>query len=296
MLIGNIIKDNEAFYQSQGYSMQPWDSFDYNLLDHIRCIKKAGRGDNSTFNDCIIMADTETSKKRKLEYALKNGKKVIQAYDNHVVAFTVSIRAYGMNIVTLFGHKPSELVECLTLIHNVLPGKKTTVYFHNLSYDYTFIRKFLFRAWGHPESALNVKSHDPIYIRFGNGIELRDSLILFQRSLDKVAKDFNVEHQKALGKWDYDKLRHQSDSFTPEELEYIEHDTLAGVEALDNLGQINNEEDHDQGQYAEEDGGEDRAVQVQDGKIHTGLGQAVCHTRFLTAVDRYAAKVTEQHS
>lgn len=233
MLIGNIIKNNEAFYQSQGYSMQPWDSYDYNLLDHIRCIKKAGRGDNSTFNDCIIMADTETSKKRKMEYALKNGKKVIQAYDNHVVAFTVSIRAYGMNIVTLFGHKPSELVECLTLIHNVLPGKKTTVYFHNLSYDYTFIRKFLFRSWGHPESALNVKSHDPIYIRFGNGIELRDSLILFQRSLDKVAKDFNVEHQKALGKWDYDKIRHQSDSFSPEELEYIEHDTLAGVEALD---------------------------------------------------------------
>lgn len=233
MLIGNIINDNTMFYQSQGYSMQPWDSFDYEILNRIRCIKKAGVGDNSTYNDCLIMADTETSKKHQITYILKNGKKVVEAYDNHVVAFTVSIRAYGLNICTLFGHKPSELIECLNRIRRVLPGKKTIIYFHNLAYDYTFLRKFMYKSWGFPESQLNVKSHEPIYIRFENGLEFRDSLILFQRSLDKVAKDFNVEHQKALGKWDYDKLRHQSDDFSPDELEYIEHDTLAGVEALD---------------------------------------------------------------
>ena len=240
MLIGNVIKNNEAFYQSQGYSMQPWDSYTYENLDHIRCIKKAGVGDNSSYNDCIIMADTETSKKHKIEYKLKNGKRIVEAYDNHVVAFTVSIRAYGRNIVTLFGHKPSELVECLSKIQRILPGKKTIIYFHNLAYDYTFLRKFFYRAWGFPESALNVKSHEPIYIRFANGLEFRDSLILFQRSLDKVAKDFNVEHQKALGKWDYDKIRMQDDEFNPDELEYIEHDTLAGVEAIDAFKQALN--------------------------------------------------------
>lgn len=233
MLIGNIIKDNTAFYESQGYQMVPWDSFDYTLLGKIRSIKKAGRGSHELYNDVVIMADTETSKKKQNAIYYKRGKKLMEVYDNHVVAFTVSLRAYGCNIVTLFGHKPSELVECLEKIHRAMSGERTIVYFHNLSYDYTFERKFMFKKWGYPVSALNVKSHEPIFIRFANGIEFRDSLILFQRSLDKVGKDFNVEHQKASGKWDYDVIRHQSTEFTPEELEYIEHDTLCGVEALD---------------------------------------------------------------
>lgn len=237
MLIGNVIKDNTAFYESQGYQMIPWDSFDYSLLDRIRSIRKAGRGSNELYNDIIIMADTETSKKREGVTVYKKGKKYMEVYDNHVVAFTVSLRAYGLNIATLFGHKPSDLALCLEKIHNSMHGEKTLIYFHNLSYDYTFMRKFYFKRWGFPTSALNVKSHEPIFIRFANGIEFRDSLILFQRSLDKVGKDFNVEHQKASGKWQYDKIRSQSDEFSLEELEYIEHDTLCGVEALDAMKQ-----------------------------------------------------------
>ena len=46
----------------------------------------------------------------------------------------------------------------------------------------------------------------------------------------------NVDHKKAVGKWDYLKIRNQSyDHFSDEELEYIEHDTLAGVECIDKL-------------------------------------------------------------
>lgn len=233
MLIGDVIRNNTAYYESLGYHMVPWDSFDYSILDKIRCIKKAGRGSHELYNDVIIMADTETSKKKPNAVYYKNGKKMMEVYDNHVVAFTVSIRAYGCNIVTLFGHRPSELVMCLEKVHNSMHGEKTLIFFHNLSYDYTFERKFMFKRWGFPVSALNVKSHEPIFIRFANGIEFRDSLILFQRSLEKVGADFNVEHQKATGFWDYEKIRNQADDFTPEELEYIEHDTLCGVEALD---------------------------------------------------------------
>lgn len=235
MSIGNIIKENTLYYESLGYKYQSWDSFDYTCLEHIRSIKKAGRGDNSTYNDVIIMADIETSKKRQNVVTYIKDKKVIESFDNHVVAFTVSIRAYGLNIVTLYGHRPSELVICLENIHKAMSGRKTLIYFHNLAYDYTFLRKFMFIKWGEPDSQLNVKPHEPIFIRFNNGIEFRDSLILFQRSLEKAGKDFNVEHQKASGKWEYDKLRNQSDEFDSDELEYIEHDTLCGVEIIDAL-------------------------------------------------------------
>ncbi len=61
---------------------------------------------------------------------------------------------------------------------------------------------------------------------------LKDSLILSQRSLEKWAIDLNVEHKKAVGKWDYDKIRTQHENYTSEEFEYIEHDTLSGIECI----------------------------------------------------------------
>lgn len=206
------------------YKLLSFDCYNYKKLNNIMYIRRSGRGNNDSYNDCIIMADTETSKKRKDE-----------VYHNHVCAFTISIRAYHKNIVTLYGHKPTEFITSVKKIHGAMQGDKTIIYFHNLAYDYVFLRKFLFEAFGTPVKLLATKSHYPIYIEFNNGIILRDSLILAQRSLEKWAKDMEVEHTKAVGKWDYTKIRSQSYVFNDEELEYIEHDTLAGVECIDKL-------------------------------------------------------------
>lgn len=204
------------------YSFRYYKFFDFNILKNIIYIKRPGKGQNDTYNDVLIMADTETSK----EEAGKICK-------NYVVAWTISIRAFDENIVTLYGTKPSEMITCIGKMIMAMPGDKTVIYFHNLPYDWTFLRKFMMREWGTPEHQLNVKPHYPITVSFANGIILRDSLILAQRSLDKWAKDLNVRHQKATGFWDYDKVRQQNGSrFTPHEKTYIEHDTLAGVECL----------------------------------------------------------------
>lgn len=236
MTVTELYNIRKKQFNTIGYSMQLWSDYDYSILSNIMYIKKAGRGNNESYNDVIIMLDTETSKKRATEYKTDtHGVKKPIAYPNHVVAFTVSIRAFETNIVTLYGHKPSELAECIEKIHDNMQGLNTIMYIHNLAYDWVFIRKFLFVKMGYPIKQLNTKSHYPISISFKNGIELRDSLILFQRSLDKAGKDFNVEHQKANGKWDYDKFRNQDEDFTSDELEYIEHDTLCGVECIDAL-------------------------------------------------------------
>lgn len=218
------------------YKMEYWESWDYSILGRIRTLYRRGRGreDRPSYNDVLIMADTETSKKHKNEYREeKDGTKVAIPVHNHVVAFTVSIRAYHHNIVTLWGRRPSDLAAALDRIQDNLPGQRTIVFFHNLSYDWVFIRKFLFRIWGKPVSQLNTKPHYPIYIEFDCGVILRDSLILAQRKLEKWAKDMDVTHKKAAGYWDYDRIRNQYEEFTADELTYIEHDTLAGVECID---------------------------------------------------------------
>lgn len=218
------------------YKMEYWDAWDYSILGRIRTLRRRGRGqeERPSYNDVIIMADTETSKKHPNEYRTeRDGTKVAIPVHNHVVAFTVSIRAYHHNLVTLWGRRPSDLAETLERIRVNLLGERTFIFFHNLSYDWVFIRRFLFRVWGYPVHQLNTKPHFPISIEFGTGMILRDSLILAQRKLEKWAKDLGVTHKKAAGFWDYDRVRSQYEDFTPEELTYIEHDTLAGVECID---------------------------------------------------------------
>lgn len=221
-----LIDLRRAYFEELGYIRSHYQSFDYNILSKILYEKRSGRGDNDSYNDCIIMLDTETSKKID---------DPSQIWRNHVVCFTISIRTMHHNICTLYGHRPSELVDALDRILQHLKGDRTLVYVHNLPYDWVFIRKFLFKKFGNPEKQLNVKPHYPINIEFHNGLILRDSLILSQKSLDRWANDLEVEHRKLKGSWDYDKIRNQSDTFTPEELDYAEYDTLAGVECIDKL-------------------------------------------------------------
>ena len=224
-----LYRIRQNYFNEWKYRYKYWSSFNYELLSNIMYRRRAGRNENDTYNDCIIMFDTETSKKDP---------DIIG--ENHVVAFTVSIRAFDKNLVTLWGHRPDDLVTCLQKIHDAMSGQHTIFYCHNFAYDYVFIRKFLIEQLGLPEKVLNVKSHYPILMIFKNGIIIKDSLILSQKSLEKWANDLDVEHKKAVGFWDYDKIRSQGDKFTPEEMEYIEHDTLAGVECIQKTADVLN--------------------------------------------------------
>ena len=222
-------KYRQKFWDKWKYNFIFWDRFNYDYLSNIMYIKRAGRNENDTYNDCIIMFDTETSKKAPDVVG-----------ENHVVAFTVSIRAFDKNIVTLWGRRPDDLVKCLIQIHEAMTGQHTIFYCHNYSYDYVFIRKFLIKELGTPEKVLNVKPHYPILMMFRNGMIIKDSLILSQKSLERWASDLDVEHKKAVGSWNYEKIRSQKTRLSAEEKHYIENDTLAGVECIqktmDSLG------------------------------------------------------------
>ena len=212
------------------YKMCFWNNFDYSILNNCIYLRKRGRGSNHSVNEAWIMFDTETSKKPKQ-------KDPEHDLHNHVVAWTISIRFLELNIVTLYGHKPSDLTEALLRIHMAMTGDETIFYCHNLPYDYVFLRQFFFRAYGFPDQQLNIKSHYPLYIKFKNGITLKDSLMLAQRKLERWAVDMGVTSKK-VGFWDYSKIRSQSEEFTLRELSYIECDTLAGVECLNKMANI----------------------------------------------------------
>ena len=228
-----IKKEYEKKIRSIEYVYCHYKQFDYNILKYIWSFWTAGVGERASYNDVIIMADTETSKKVPDLYDPKAKKNKYKTGENHVVAWTISIRAYHHNICTIYGRKPSKMIETLQRIHDRMGGMKTVIYFHNLSYDHIFLRKFAYKLFGLPTRQINVKSLYPIYIEYGNGLIIKDSLILAQRKLEKWAEDLGVEHQKEVGLWDYDMIRNQDTPLNENELKYIEHDTLAGVECID---------------------------------------------------------------
>lgn len=229
----SVIKAYSEKVRSMEYEFVHYKKFDYNKLKYISYMNTAGQGRKITYNDVVIMIDTETSKKKPDEPYMEKGKLKYKTGENHVVCWTLSIRAYHHNICTLYGRKPSTLASTMLKIHFMMQGTNTVFYCHNLGYDHIFVRKFWYKLYGFPTNQLNVKPYYPIYIEFENGIILKDSLILSQRKLEKWADDLDVEHKKQVGKWDYDKLRNQNTSLDADELSYIECDTLAGVECID---------------------------------------------------------------
>lgn len=206
--------------------------FDFTILKYILSRKKNGSKSDTTYSESYIMLDTETSKDHPTEYD-RDGKAIPQ--DNHIVCWTISIRAFHTNICTLRGSKPSELMHCLQLIRENIQADVCYIFVHNLPYDWQFIRRFMFNKFGFPKAQLNVKNHYPITIKFNNGMVLRDSLILAGVSLERWANNLNVEHKKAVGYWNYQTIRNQNTILSDEELHYIEFDTLSGVECLNKL-------------------------------------------------------------
>ncbi len=215
----------KAALLSAGYRRCRPSDYDFGLLSNVHTIKRAGNGSRDLYNDAIIMIDTETSKERPREICI-----------NHICAWTISIRAYHQNIVTFYGTRPDEMIHTMDNIVKAMEGDRTIMYCHNFSYDYIFLRQFMYQEWGTPKNQLNTKPYYPLFVTFANGLQIRDSLILAQRSLEKWCLDMKVDHGKAVGFWDYDKIRNQSeDDFTADELVYIENDTLGGVECIDKM-------------------------------------------------------------
>lgn len=214
------------------YSRVYCDDFDFGFCRFCPVDQARGK-DKTRLNEVFIMLDTETSKSfpdRKIKAS--DGRETYVENPNYIVAWSCAVNVYGLNMCTVYGDNPTQITPFLERLHDCFKGNKTIVYLHNMAYDIMFLRKFFFDAWGYPKSQLNTKPHYPISIEFENGIGFRDSLILAQRSIEKWAADLHVPDAKAIGKWDYDRIRNQQEPFTDDELDYIECDVLAGVECL----------------------------------------------------------------
>lgn len=232
-MITTLYRKGLNFFKDWQYQFVYWTDFDFNIFKNIYIRTKGKKDKKVTFADLIIMADTETSKKDKNNLKKHEG-------HNHVCCWSIAFRAYHTNICTLYGRTPWEFCDMLDKLRASLECDEIYLYFHNMPYDIVFLRRFLYKRFGTPKDQLNIKPLYPLTIRFDNGLIFKDSLMVSQKGIEKWANDLDAPHKKAVGSWDYEKIRNQDTPLDNEELKYIECDVLAGVECIDitlqNLG------------------------------------------------------------
>ena len=247
------------------------NSADSVVLDTIRNTPAKGnfgnghsRNKNRRYNQLLITADTETSKlydnindtKYHVPYVDNYGnvRKHVIPVDNKIVIWTITLSTFepiydksrhslketaNKVICTLYGDNGFEFCDCLSQISDRLRGNTTYVYFHNLSYDYEFLKGFFLECWGSSIESFFLEAHKVLYVGYnvnGKTVIFKDSYILYGAKLETFCKDMDVEHKKLTDSFEYSKVRNSGiENFTDEELLYAEYDTVGLAEAINNF-------------------------------------------------------------
>lgn len=113
-----------------------------------------------------------------------------------------------------------ELLEVLQKHLGLDDGERLVCYVHNLGFEFQFMRKYL--EW---RSVFAVDDRKPIKALCQYGIEFRDSYILSNYSLEKLAENLTSHDIKKLsGSLDYKLARHSKTPLTDLELAYMNND------------------------------------------------------------------------
>lgn len=126
--------------------------------------------------------------------------------------------------------------DCIAILNWVADHYGTTldrrmvVYVHNLGYEHFYLTQLFTDEWGAPDNSLLTQPHKPLTIFYRIGIEFRDSLKLFQKSLAGATK--GCAHEKLVGDLDYNEYRTPDTPLTQEEFDYCVNDVIGLYEAI----------------------------------------------------------------
>lgn len=201
-----------------GYPVIYFKNYDYMRLFNGDFIRRSNAGHYLGVYEKIITVDTETF-----------------VYLNKDIGFVTDWTITIENDCCIYGNHVSDLIDTIDRICTTLHADDSHLvrfYVHNFPYDYVFLRNHFFQKWGNPDKSLAAKTHKYIFMKWtGQGIEFRDSLILTQRSLEKLCKDMGTT-EKAVGTWDYKKFRTPAGPRTAKEIAYVCTDTISLCKAL----------------------------------------------------------------
>ena len=135
----------------------------------------------------------------------------------------------------VYGRKPSDFIKALSKIlevNNCSENNKIMCFVHNLPYDFQYLKQYLIKAFGKPQ-ILAYAPHKVFNIEFNNGLIIRCSYKLSNKSLDKWSKDLDTKHKKLVGTVDYDIIRYQDTKLTKTDWRYMFYDVIVLDECIE---------------------------------------------------------------
>lgn len=147
-------------------------------------------------------------------------------------AYSFAMNISGVNMVVRYIEELEEVIDGLIDSWSLGGSDYLSIYIHNLGYEYQYMAQILHEDWT-IKNSLYTKARQALYLRFGNGIEFRDSLKLFQKSLAGATK--GCKHPKLKGDLDYSVYRTPDTPLTQQEFDYIVNDVQGLYEAIERL-------------------------------------------------------------
>lgn len=135
---------------------------------------------------------------------------------------------------------PEELVDFYRKLdrkYKLKPGKfryNVVTYFHNLSFDMAALLPYLRQLPDYGNEYQGIIEGPNKFLTYVRGpFEFRCSYRLSGMSLEKWGKEMSIEHPKAVGLYDYEKIIYQDDELDENSLVYDRLDVISLKECLD---------------------------------------------------------------
>lgn len=146
--------------------------------------------------------------------------------------YSIAMCIYDERIVVRYIEDWFELMDRLEEELELSDNRRLVIYVHNLGHEHFHMSQLIASEWGRPVS-LFTKPRKPLTMRYDNGVEFRDSLKLFQKSLAGTTK--GCKHEKMVGDLDYTKRFTPDTELTQKEWDYIVNDVQGLYEAIERL-------------------------------------------------------------
>ena len=125
-----------------------------------------------------------------------------------------------------------EWMKLLIILYSLTDTDRMLVYIHNASYDLSYLIPYIQRDLPGYESKSGIMDGKKIIVYQQPPFEFRCTYLLTGKSLETWGKDFDVEHKKKIGLYDYDAILYPDSELSEKQLQYIENDVICMEECF----------------------------------------------------------------
>lgn len=136
----------------------------------------------------------------------------------------------------IYGRKPSEIIDLLIILrdrYNLSRMKSIIFYFHNLSYDMSYLKHFFFQ-YDNKMKILATDAHTYLILDV-EGFRFICSWKLSNLPLSLLAENYGSKYEKAINEIDYSILRYQDEELSASDWFYMFSDVASQHDGIEGL-------------------------------------------------------------